>query len=318
MSCVFCDHDLSGASARPAYDPWLGRLWRVCPRCRRWNVVPLEDRWEALESLERAVRDEGRSVLSTDHLDLVEAGDRQVLRVGRAPRPELAGWRYGDLLPAVPGRGLLQRLGNLLRAIPQSPLGYDVSEAGMTAFPTVAGRWLGSPFLEDAPGLTAAFLHVPLAPECPSCGSPLAIAPWGFHGVRLTLDGGAPAVATACGVCGREVAVPARSARAGIRLGLSVVNDRYREESVLRAAAGELDRAAGPAGLLHRLASGDFTLGEAGLTTRLALGIALDEQWESELLEAEWKRAEEIAALVDGELTVVPGFDEFRRRVLRD
>lgn len=67
---------------------------------------------------------------------------------------------------------------------------------------------------------------------------------------------------------------------------------------------------------LHGLAVGNVALGQAGPATRLALGIGLDEQWEGELLEAEWRSAEEIAALVDEELTGVPGFDEFRRRAL--
>ncbi len=44
--------------------------------------------------------------------------------------------------------------------------------------------------------------------------------------------------------------------------------------------------------------------------------MALDEQSEAELLEAEWREAEELAAIVDGELSQVRGFEEFRRRIL--
>jgi hypothetical protein len=276
----------------------------------------MEDRWETLEDLERTVRDAGRAVLSTKHLDLVEADGGQVIRVGRAPRPEFAGWRYGNRLPAIPERGFLHWLSRLFLPIPGTPLGYDISEGGMVARPVVPNDWVGSPFLEEAPGLSIVFRSVPLAPECPLCGGALIISPWSFQTVRLTLDGGAPVVTTTCGYCRDEVTVPALSARPGIRLGLSIVNARWREESLLEKAAATLDRADGPDGLLHGLALGSVALGQAGPATRLALGIALDEQWEGELLEAEWNSAEEIAALVDGELTAVPGFDEFKRRAL--
>ena len=35
-----------------AFDSEKGRLWVTCPRCRRWNLTPLDARWEALEELE--------------------------------------------------------------------------------------------------------------------------------------------------------------------------------------------------------------------------------------------------------------------------
>ena len=315
MTCVYCDHDLGAPGSRPAFDPWLGRLWRVCPGCGRWNVVPLEDRWEALESYERAARD-GRSRLRTEHLDLVRTETGELIRVGRAPRPELAGWRYGDAVPAPPVRGLRAWLRRLLLRMPSSPFGYDAGHGALAGSLALNQRWFASPFLDDAPTLTAAFLHVPLADACPSCGGPLAIAPWSFQSVRLAWDGGAPAAATHCGLCRTEVAVPALEARAALRLGLSVVNRRLREGPLVERAAVRLDRADGPEGLLVALARDDAALGELDVGDRLALGFALDEQSEAELLEAEWREAEELAAIVDRELTEVAGFEAFRRRVL--
>jgi hypothetical protein len=44
--------------------------------------------------------------------------------------------------------------------------------------------------------------------------------------------------------------------------------------------------------------------------------ISLDELAEMEALESEWKGAEEMAAIMDGELTEIPGFDEFRQEIL--
>jgi hypothetical protein len=53
-----------------------------------------------------------------------------------------------------------------------------------------------------------------------------------------------------------------------------------------------------------------------GGSARGALLIALDERAEAEALEAEWREAEEMAAIIDGELSQVPGFDAFRKEIL--
>lgn len=315
-TCLFCDREL-GPESRPAFDPWLGRLWRVCQQCRRWNVVPLEDRWETLEALERAARDRGRSLLRTDHLDLVDTGGQQLIRVGRAPRPELAGWRYGDALPATEARGFLAWLRRAVLGMPSTPFGYG-SGYGYLMADTEAKqkRWFASPFLDDAPTLTAAFLHIPLAEECPACAGPLALPPWSFQAVRLTTERGDPTVTATCGVCRTEVAVPLWAARGALRLGLSIVTRRHRATELVESAAAELDRRRGPEGLVISMARDDLALGDLDIPHRVALGMALDEQSEAELLEAEWREAEELAAIVDGQLTQVAGFEEFRRRVL--
>lgn len=320
MHCLFCDNELTDGRTRPAFDPWLGRLWRICPHCRRWNVVPLEERWEALEALERAARDEGRSVLRTEHLDLIETPDRQLVRVGRAPRPELAGWRYGDVLPDARGGGFLAWLRRVVLGIPTTPFGYGAGYGALLSDAEgMQKRWFASPFIEDAPTLTAAFLHVPLAERCPSCGRPMGLAPWSFQGVRLVGDaGGGPgaSVAATCGLCASDVAVPLADARGALRLGLSIVNRGHRDRETARTAARAVDRADGPEGLVAALSRDEPSLGELGVPERLALGMAMDEQAEAELLEAEWREAEELAAIVDRELTDVEGFDEFRRRIL--
>ena len=315
--CLFCDRPLDQRT-RPAFDPWLGRLWRVCPHCRRWNVVPLEDRWERLEALERAARDRGRTVLRTEHLDLVETGKTQLIRVGRAPRPELAGWRYGDVLPEAVRRGFLTWLRRAILGMPTTPFGYGAGYGHLLVDTGQQERWLASPFLDDAPTLTAAFIHVPLADACPSCGGPLALAPWSFQRVRLTGGTGAdaPAVMATCGVCGDDVAVAIHAARGALRLGLGIVNRRLRQGQLVEDAARTVDRSDGPEGLVVALAREELTLGELTAPDRLALGMALDEQSEAELLEAEWREAEELASIIDSELTRVEGFEAFRRRIL--
>ena len=103
-SCIFCYGDLGRNQElesfptgwRVAFDPSKGRLWAVCPKCGRWNLSPLEERWESVESAERAYRSgtvRGRS----ENISLALVGrDLELIRVGQAPPPEVAFWRYGD------------------------------------------------------------------------------------------------------------------------------------------------------------------------------------------------------------------------------
>jgi hypothetical protein len=81
---------------RLAFDADKGRLWAVCRACERWNLTPLEERWEAIEECERSFRDT-RLRVSTDNVGLARLREGTTLvRIGQPQRPELAAWRYGD------------------------------------------------------------------------------------------------------------------------------------------------------------------------------------------------------------------------------
>src|SRR5512142_2894357 len=89
--CLFCHRDLPANESlehfpvgrRVAYDPGRGRLWAVCPACRRWNLAPIEERWEALEELEKTVKDRSRLLSQTDNIALLRAGELEIERVKR-------------------------------------------------------------------------------------------------------------------------------------------------------------------------------------------------------------------------------------------
>ncbi len=85
---------------RVAFDAARGRLWAICGRCKRWSLVPLLDRWEALEELERISTDRGRLLSRTDNIALLSVGPLEIVRVGRCERREEAWWRYGRELRA--------------------------------------------------------------------------------------------------------------------------------------------------------------------------------------------------------------------------
>ncbi len=103
-TCIHCASHLGRNEAlerfpvgqRLAYDPAKGRLWVVCKACERWNLSPLEERWEAIEDAERRYRD-SRLRVSTDNIGLARLREGlDLIRIGDPQRPEMAAWRYGD------------------------------------------------------------------------------------------------------------------------------------------------------------------------------------------------------------------------------
>lgn len=102
-TCIFCNGPLGANESiewfpvgkRLAFDAKKGRLWVVCPRCARWNLSPLDERWNAIDQCERAYRSTTLRV-STDNIGLARLGDGlELVRVGTPLRPEFAAWRYG-------------------------------------------------------------------------------------------------------------------------------------------------------------------------------------------------------------------------------
>jgi hypothetical protein len=102
-TCIFC-HSPLGANdtiehfpvgRRLAFDAAKGRLWVICASCARWNLSPLDERWEAIEEAERLFR-ATRTRVTTGHIGLARLPDgMQLVRIGKPLRPEFAAWRYG-------------------------------------------------------------------------------------------------------------------------------------------------------------------------------------------------------------------------------
>jgi hypothetical protein len=103
-TCLFCNRALGSNDSiehfpvgrRLAFDSTKGRLWVVCPACERWNLTPLEERWEAIEEAEKLYRGT-RLRAATDQIGLARLRDgTELVRIGEPLRPEFAAWRYGD------------------------------------------------------------------------------------------------------------------------------------------------------------------------------------------------------------------------------
>jgi hypothetical protein len=121
-TCLFCNHDLGRNETletfpigrRLAFDAAKGRLWVVCKHCERWNLSPLEERWEAIEQAEGLYRDTRRRV-STDEIGLARMRDgTELVRIGEPLRPEFAAWRYGDQFGRRRNRQMLIAGGGVL------------------------------------------------------------------------------------------------------------------------------------------------------------------------------------------------------------
>ncbi|HEX8724163.1 MAG TPA: hypothetical protein VF737_02085 [Gemmatimonadaceae bacterium] len=102
-TCIFCHASLGANDAiehfpvgkRLAFDADKGRLWVICGSCARWNLSPIEERWEAIEEAERIFR-ATRMRVTTDNIGLARLPNGvQLVRIGKPLRPEFAAWRYG-------------------------------------------------------------------------------------------------------------------------------------------------------------------------------------------------------------------------------
>jgi hypothetical protein len=102
-TCLFCHSRLGANEAveqfpigrRLAFDMARGRLWVVCGGCGRWNLSPLDERWEAIETCEKLFR-ATRVRVTTAEIGLARLPDGcELVRIGAPLRPEFAAWRYG-------------------------------------------------------------------------------------------------------------------------------------------------------------------------------------------------------------------------------
>jgi hypothetical protein len=101
-TCLFCSENLGANEVieelpigrRLAFDEDKGRLWVVCGSCRRWNLTPVEERWEAIERCEKLFRENPLRV-STENIGLTRLREGlELVRIGSPHRPEFAAWRY--------------------------------------------------------------------------------------------------------------------------------------------------------------------------------------------------------------------------------
>jgi hypothetical protein len=337
-TCLFCDAPFGANDAletlpvgrRIAFDADVGRLWVVCRRCERWNLTPLDERWEAIEDAERLFR-ATRLRVSTDNIGMARLRDgTDLVRVGRPLRPEFAAWRYGDQLGRRRRRALA--------------LGGAGAVAAMAAAPAALGAfWSGGIFVAgwvsagaQVPYLAArdyvlaervvARVAVPVAAPGARTGAALertvdvrvrhlresALLPYAradeAHAPRLLLahDGGETELhgARAARALGVLLAQANQWGASGaqVRAAVQAIDERGDAAGWLHTAARRSSRAGG------RVMAAWRRVGALSLTPveRLAVEMALHEAQERAVLEGElahlaeaWREAEEIGAIAD-------------------
>lgn len=278
-----------------AFDIHRGRLWMVCRACRRWSLVPLEARWEVLEELERLLAGgQGRGgnpilLAQSGRTALFRAGPLDIVQVGEATLAEEAWWRYGKP-PALTQRRSPRvfrrwRRGRVVWKGRRSCAGCGFVFRELPAAdrkilivnPLEGGEEAASPALVR---------------RCPRCRD----ADQG--GLHLT---GMEADMTLARVMSFEQDAPAslRNVDAAVK-----VVEREGSGALVRL----LTRHGRPIGDLPPVGLLALEIYATGARERALLNM------EVAALEARWRREEELAVLIDGDLTPVPFLQSLKRR----
>lgn len=322
--CAFCRHPFATnesleylrSGRKLAYDPVRGRLWQICRKCQRWTLAPIEERWEALEELEKIVTDSARLLAQTDNVALLRSGDLRIVRVGRAQLREEAWWRYGrefkrrrtrfHVLTAA-GVGAAATLG--FSGMVAGGFGYYLLYRAAQRVPYIGRRVRF--------GKTAWQGHT----VCPGCGGVLTLLEFDQR-ENLTLWRTADGLALyhRCATCHERrteggFMLPGSEGEYVLRRLLAYNNFAGATGDQLKSATGAILEAGSAERFANRLAEHQVGFGQLQRTEALALEIAANEETERRLLELElaelerrWREEEEIAAIVDRELTPVSGF----------
>lgn len=322
--CIFCHADLPpnetlehfAVGKRIAFDPGRGRLWCVCGLCHRWNLAPFEERWEALEELEKLAHDQGRLLAQSDNVALLRVLDLDVIRVGRAQLVEEAWWRYGKELQRRHSRNQVLQVVQVGTWIAGLALlnGFWMLGGGNAVRDVVRWRKFGSTLWRGER-------------RCAQCGRQLRELKFdkAKHLYLSTDLTGAPALQLDCKRCGyavdqRGFTFTGIEAERMLRRDLAYANFAGTNEKGVKQAIGAIDELGSPHSFIQHVAKQKIKLSKLG--QRIALEIAVNDQAERELLELElaelearWREEEELAAIVDGELTELPFLERLRTRL---
>lgn len=320
-TCAFCSGRFDGdggpsglgVGRRLAFDEWKGRLWVVCSKCGRWNLTPFDDRLERIETLAR-LAPQGRLLASTEQVALIRWQAYDLVQVGRPPRAELAGWRYGERLRrrqreramiVVPVAAAAVGLTIVLNAAVGGSFAFLVGNAGS----------IGESIYLGIVGNRRILLAE--SPLCAACGSVMALRARDIRRARLVADRQTElALLLDCPRCAREgTMLTGTDAARALRHGLTYLNARRSGRRLAAEAARAVDAAGGPDQLVRQVTRRETLIQGIPGERRLALEMAVDEQLEVRELERQWREAEEIAEIADGPLSLPSDLEEQLRQL---
>ena len=329
-TCLFCNGDLGRneviepfpVGRRLAFDAAKGRLWVVCRKCERWNLSPLEERWEAIEECERQFRATKLRV-STDQIGLARLKEGlELVRIGEPQRPEMAAWRYGDqfgrrrkrhyamIAGGVAVAGVIVVAGpvlGLVSGVAINPM-WQFINAGRGIYrhrtfvnvPAPDGSMLRTR-LTDLNRVRLSTVGEEIVIEVPT-PSGYRTGPWyRYQSGRAMHELTGDAAIRAAGALLPRINQSGGS-QSEVQRAVSLLDENPAPDKVFTRALGTVDRTRRwdtgkhGASLLHKLP----------LHTRLALEMAAHEdaerralEGELHMLEAAWRSAEEIARIAD-------------------
>jgi hypothetical protein len=348
-TCLFCNHHLGSnevietfpVGRRLAFDQRKGRLWVVCRKCEKWNLTPLEERWEAIEDCERRFHD-ARKRVASDNIGLARLDEGlELVRIGAPQRPEFAAWRYGDqfgrrrtrsiLIGTGVGAGAVLLVGAGAIAGVIGGGGYGIWQAVSAGVTAVRRRRIVARVKSPAGDrLVVRGLHAEktslLSPTLPGA-VPAAEGSHGW-GIFLHHTGGSTPLYDDDARRAMALIMPRVNSGGGsrerVRQAVRRIEERGDPEAYLRSVAAS---PAPSTRTRRRAPAGPLGLTKLDLETRLALEMAVNEEnerialeGELGLLELEWKDAEEIAAIADRlgmPEEVDAQLEELRRRATR-
>lgn len=321
-ACMFCNRPLGEnevvetfpVGRRLAFDAERGRLWVVCRKCERWNLSPLEERWEAVEALERIFRDT-RVRASTENVGLARHPEGlELVRIGRPLRPEFAAWRYGDQFGRRRKRAILYGVGGavvfggiMLGGLATGAIsGAIVAQSGNFINLWQNGRTLVKLRTDD--------------------GQDLHLKNPDLLGTRLRATDDAPGFAVEVRKGKKTRWFEGEEARRTAGLILPKMNASGGKRDTVQDAVAHIETHHHPERFLKEISKGDRFQDKKGVpgyvnkmpkATKLAVEMALHEEDERRALEGElwrleraWEAAEEIAAISD-DLLLPEGTDRF-------
>ena len=307
---MFCNKSLGSnevietfpVGRRLAFDEARGRLWVVCRKCERWNLTPIEERWEAVEACERIFR-ETRVRVSSENVGLARHPEGlELVRIGRPLRPEFAAWRYGDQFGRRRRRWIL-------------------SGVGGTAL--VGGVVVGGPAVGLGTGAVISILsntlwqtrYGTLVKLKVDDGKPLELSRANLAKTRIRPGSGDSEFKLEIAKGGKKTWYGGEEARRFAATILPAVNAMGGAKDAVRRAVHQIEAWGNPERFLADVAGGNKFQGKWGVpgyvykmpkATKLALEMALHEEQERRalkgelwLLERAWRDAEEIAAISD-------------------
>lgn len=330
-TCMFCTRPLGSnqvvehfpVGRRLAFDAANGRLWVVCRKCLRWNLTPLEERWEAIEECERIFRDTPVRA-STENIGIARhPGGLDLVRIGSARRREFAAWRYVQRF-----RRRLIRENAQLVPWAAGAIGLKVGLLTPLTGVMVAGAWAfyGWRFLRTVGRVRVGGGAGEDGPERDT--EIVKFRSRDLRSLLLRPDDGEPGFAVEIRKLTQRARFEGEDAR---RVGAAVISGfnvggGYRVQ--VDNAVEQIESSGHPSRFIADTARRGrrYRRRRVGLIrsfpadTKLALEMALHEERERRALEGEvwvleqaWKEAEEIAAISDSLLLPV-GTDEFFRR----